>query len=317
MKSNQVPAPQPMFEVTYNYNYDGKVFPYQEEMTESQLRRMEKYITDGGVNQFGSFYSNLVIVKELGMTDVSNLEIWLEIGMKNPWIVRANDPTFTYNSFSECKSLDYLISKLESGNWCQGQAFYYKNMCFIQQVDSGDEWLVIRGGIKFESWSCGRVIREDGKEKFINQLNRMFAATDQQLRTLEYMDAGEVSYCEHCTNKMFPGCDKIYLRGTTCEDCYISKKLHLQAIVDKVKSGERLVKSDLKYLGYRDSFFGIGKGMENNRGLIFWDTEVAIGYPYGERDSLEITIYKPISGNGNPTQLQWQLVDEYKAEEDK
>lgn len=196
------PVPQKVFEVTYTYTYrDGTPEECKEEMTESRILNMEKLIA-GGPTSWGSTYSNLVIIKELGYTNISNIETWYKIGNKNPWIRQAHDPEFTRTSFIECMTINTLVKKLRGGNWSLGQAFYYKNLCFINQVDGGDEWKVIRDDIDFESWSCGSVIREYGEERFINQLNRMLAATDEQLRNLEYMDAGEVSQCEHCSKEM-------------------------------------------------------------------------------------------------------------------
>lgn len=309
------PVSEKVFEVSYTYTYkDGTPEIRREEMKESKIHNMKKTIANGPTS-WGATYSNLVILKELGYTDLSNIETWYKIGNENPWIRQAYDPEFTRTTFSECMTIGTLVKKLRNGNWCLGQAFYYKNLCFINQVDGGDEWLVIRDGISFESWSCAYTIREDGEENFINQINRMLAATDEQLRNGEYMDAGEISYCKHCSKKMYPGYHKIFLEETTCEDCYISKKMYLDAIVNKVKAGNRLVKSDLSHLQYSDSFFGAGKGMEDNRGLIFWDNEVAIGYPHGAHDGVDIKIYKtkPYEA-ANPSLVEWELVDEYKAE---
>jgi hypothetical protein len=115
---------------------------------------------------------------------------WYGLCSENIWIRGAYDPIFTLDSFYECKSVDELVEKLEHGNWCLGNAFYYKNICFIQQVDGGDEWLVIRDNIVFESWSAGRVIREGGelgKERFVRVLSHMLWATPKQLRSLNYM----------------------------------------------------------------------------------------------------------------------------------
>lgn len=110
---------------------------------------------------------------------------WFVIGMKNPWIAGAYDPEFDLDSFYECKTVDELIEKFKHGNWCTGTAFHYKDMCFIQQVGGGDEWLTIRGNIAFESWSCEHVVRRD-ESAFRETLNRMFAADNIQLMGLKY-----------------------------------------------------------------------------------------------------------------------------------
>lgn len=117
---------------------------------------------------------------------MSNIEKWVEIGKKNPWIKEACDPPFDKHVFYECKTVDELVEKLKQGNWCLGQAFYYENICFINQVDGGDEWLVIRDDIPFESWGCRYVITKYGEQEFRETLDRMLKATPEQLRKLEY-----------------------------------------------------------------------------------------------------------------------------------
>ena len=66
---------------------------------------------------------------------------WLEIGLRNPWIREACDPPFTRKSFHRCATREELRERIWHGNWCLGQAFYLGDLCFIQQVDGGDEWL--------------------------------------------------------------------------------------------------------------------------------------------------------------------------------
>jgi hypothetical protein len=111
---------------------------------------------------------------------------WIRIGRKNHWISRACDPPFDKDSFYECKTLDELAEKLAKGNWCLGQAFYYKNLCFINQVNGGDEWLTIRDDLPFESISCGYIIKTRGKEHFFALVEDMLKATREQLKNLEY-----------------------------------------------------------------------------------------------------------------------------------
>lgn len=54
-----------------------------------------------------------------------NIQNWIDIGKRNPWIREATDPIFGKNSFYECESVQELKDKLESGNWSLGSAFYY------------------------------------------------------------------------------------------------------------------------------------------------------------------------------------------------
>jgi hypothetical protein len=111
---------------------------------------------------------------------------WLEIGHANPWICTADDPAFTEASFHECSSVEELRGKLEHGNWCLGQAFTYRDIAFINQVDGGDEWLTIRHGIAFESISWEPIIRRGAFER---TLTKLLAATEEECRTLRWTDA--------------------------------------------------------------------------------------------------------------------------------
>jgi len=112
---------------------------------------------------------------------------WLEIGNKNAWIRESMDPPFNVESFCPCLSREDLQEKFEHGNWCLGQAFYYlkdgKGYCFINQINGGDEWLVIRNCIQFESVTMAAVIRDGKFEDFLDRIEK---ATDSQLARLEY-----------------------------------------------------------------------------------------------------------------------------------
>ena len=111
------------------------------------------------------------------------IDVWLELGRRNPWIRVAADPPFTAKSFAECKSIEELEERFAYANWCLGQAYYLGDLCFIQQDNGGDEWLVIRGNLPFESISASRMVRTGSFRDFVA---RVWAATDDQLRELEY-----------------------------------------------------------------------------------------------------------------------------------
>lgn len=111
---------------------------------------------------------------------------WLEIGKKNPWIREANDPPFNTQSFHECKTDRELLEKCEHGNWCTGQAFYVGNLCFINQVNGGGEWLTIKDGMAFESISFGHIIKHKGMDKAQKVLDDIRAASLEQCKKLEY-----------------------------------------------------------------------------------------------------------------------------------
>lgn len=117
-----------------------------------------------------------------------NMKSWLKIGNRNLWIRCAVDPEFDEGSFHFCETWDELIDKFEHGNWCIGQAFVVGSLCFINQVNGGDEWLTIRDDIAFESVSCGLIIEKHGREYFKRLLSTYLTATDEQLRTLTFGD---------------------------------------------------------------------------------------------------------------------------------
>lgn len=110
------------------------------------------------------------------------LKTWLMFGNKNIWINKAWDPAFSEKSFIECKSIAKLADKILHGNWCLGQAFWYKDICLINQIDGGDEWLVIKQNRAFESFTCDLM----GREKFINSIKSIRKATVEQCVSLNY-----------------------------------------------------------------------------------------------------------------------------------
>ena len=111
------------------------------------------------------------------------IDTWVTIGQKNPWIKGAYDPSFDRNSFYECKDLEELTEKFLHGNWCLGASFYLGNLCFINQVNAGDEWLSIRNDIPFESITMVPTIRAGELPRLIE---RFRSATDEQLKSLHY-----------------------------------------------------------------------------------------------------------------------------------
>jgi hypothetical protein len=43
------------------------------------------------------------------------------------------------DSFHECYMLTALEERIGHGNWLLGTAFFYRDLCFINQVNGGDE----------------------------------------------------------------------------------------------------------------------------------------------------------------------------------
>ena len=83
------------------------------------------------------------------------------------------------NSFIVIEKQEQLKKFFEHSNWCLGQAVIFRNLCFIQQVNGGDEWLTIKKFKNetkdFESISFERIINENPKEfeKYIKKLENI------------------------------------------------------------------------------------------------------------------------------------------------
>lgn len=119
---------------------------------------------------------------------MTQIKEWMEIGKENSWIKEAYDPPFNEDSFYICRDVYELVEKLSHGNWSLGTAFVYRNLAFINQINGGDEWLVIRDHIPFESWSCGYTIQNRGHLHFIKQVYKMLLATEKEIRNLTYAE---------------------------------------------------------------------------------------------------------------------------------
>jgi hypothetical protein len=64
---------------------------------------------------------------------------WLALGQQNRWIRRACDPPFTRQSFTACTDAAELKDQLAHGNWCLGAAFFYGDLCFIEEQAGAGE----------------------------------------------------------------------------------------------------------------------------------------------------------------------------------
>lgn len=111
------------------------------------------------------------------------IPIWESIGKSNPWIAEAYDPAFDRTMLREVQDIDQLQLMFQYGNWCLGQGFYYRNLCFINQVDGGDEWLTIKEDYAFESITFARII---GDGQFNAYIERLLMASKEQCINLTY-----------------------------------------------------------------------------------------------------------------------------------
>ena len=116
------------------------------------------------------------------------VEAWLKIGLRNDWIAEAYDPPFDVLSFTICKDVQELADKILMGNWCLGQAFVLDNICFINQINGGDEWLTIKGKTSFESITMKTFdeSQEDAEKRLKSTIARIQNATEEQCRNLDY-----------------------------------------------------------------------------------------------------------------------------------
>lgn len=125
------------------------------------------------------------------------MEMCYKIGMKNHWCSGkaaiedgdyvVEEDRLNRDSFKIFDSLDKLKEYFARGNWCLGSSFIYNDLCFMNQVDGGGEWLTIKRfgdeAIAFESMSMSLIIKD---EKFEDTIRRLEAATKEQCRTLNY-----------------------------------------------------------------------------------------------------------------------------------
>lgn len=105
----------------------------------------------------------------------------MAVALRNWWISGAaaiadGDPfaAAEYRLTEESFSVVYDINKrkrlFEHGNWCMNQAFIFKNLAFINQVNGGDEWYTI----KQFGFEC------------IEYMNRLLKASKEQCQKLTY-----------------------------------------------------------------------------------------------------------------------------------
>ena len=174
------------FYICPNCGHSWKTFDLQSDecMSCGSLKLSKKYIP---------------VLNQLKFDELINK--WYLIGLNNQWIAGAYDPSFTLDSFrnAECDSVHNLWKAIrgdcELGNykmWSLGTVFYWRNICCINQLCGGDEWLIIRDDIPFESCTFSRF----SYESFKNFFKDVFAATNEQLRKLEY------SSCRHLNRRM-------------------------------------------------------------------------------------------------------------------
>jgi len=87
-----------------------------------------------------------------------------------------------------CASVQDLVRNLLKGNWCLGTAFHFEDICFINQVEAGGEWLTIKGRTPFESitFHTFQESYEEAEKRAFETIERIRKATEEQCRKWEY-----------------------------------------------------------------------------------------------------------------------------------
>jgi len=117
------------------------------------------------------------------LTNEPWLDTWVMIGKRNLWIREAYDPPFTKTMLEKCETVEALQEKLSHTGWCLGQGFFFQNLCFINQIDGGDEWLTIKDDYDFESITFSGFIKTG---EFPRLIQRLLAASKEDCIHLTY-----------------------------------------------------------------------------------------------------------------------------------
>ena len=109
-------------------------------------------------------------------------ETWHKLAMKNPWIIEAWDPPLHITEQCIKNTIEELFDHFQRGNWCLADCVIYDDICFINQIDGGSEYLVIKRDCAFESLSANRLPLDELTD-FISDVKQ---ATNEQLKNLTY-----------------------------------------------------------------------------------------------------------------------------------
>lgn len=113
---------------------------------------------------------------------------WYEIGIKNPWVRAAYDPPFKRNSIYPVETAEQLAEWVAETGWCIGAARWWDDQCWINQIEGGSEWMVIKQDVAFESMS-GYLM---GPTQILQAIRAIAGVDVESCRKLTYMkDARE------------------------------------------------------------------------------------------------------------------------------
>ena len=131
--------------------------------------------------------------KQRRKENLKKIQAFISAGLKNPWLNRSIDidngdfvceDFLEINSFIILESLEQLKAELNYGNWSINQGFIYGNLAFINQINGGKEWAVLKydeetnSAFAFESWT--------GFCVDFAVFHKIEKATNEQLKKLEW-----------------------------------------------------------------------------------------------------------------------------------
>ncbi len=133
--------------------------------------------------------------QDLSLAEQKRIQKWLKIGKANPWIAEAVDPPFDRRSFIKVSCYKELEDFFRHGNWSLGTAVFVEgtDFCFINQANGGDEWLVIKQDMPFESFTTQALIQSkpDRYHVFTNKMEEAYygiwKSTKEECKKLEYL----------------------------------------------------------------------------------------------------------------------------------
>lgn len=150
--------------------------------------------------QLREFYHRLKLCPPVEGERLAQLRKVVE---KNIWLATGayaeDDPLFEAEyqlNIVETYDLDLLIDYFAHGNWALRDGIVFGDLCFIQQVNGGDEWATFKFDHENNTWDIGTRLGSFESISFGHMIDRdddcasliiqMQMATPEQCRKLEY-----------------------------------------------------------------------------------------------------------------------------------
>jgi hypothetical protein len=144
------------------------------------------------------YYSEEVKKQQKAQTDVTTELVTriIDVCERNPWLRGGREASqHDYRYGFSWQTLDQLKESFRHGNWALRVGFCHRidddhDLIFVQQVNGGDEWLTLKHSgaaiFPFESISWGLILGRDGEAEFDDIMARLIAASDDDLKRLNY-----------------------------------------------------------------------------------------------------------------------------------